>query len=181
MTDTSPPRPHRNTYWVIPGRLLAGEYPGAPTEQQAKDRLKQFLDCGIDSFLDLTGQDELAPYAQLVAELAGERGMIVRHRRLTIRDMDIPERPEHMHTILTQIDKWLASGRNVYVHCWGGVGRTGMVIGCHLVHRGLEGQQALERMAELWQEVSEDKRRRFPGSPHTWQQLDYVRNWSTRT
>ena len=88
---------------------------------------------------------------------------------------------EEMRRLLDTLEAALAAGRHVYVHCWGGVGRTGMVIGCHLVHRGLEGQQALERMAELWQEVSEDKRRRFPGSPHTWQQLDYVRNWSTRT
>ena len=27
-------------------------------------------------------------------------------------------------------------GRKVYVHCWGGVGRTGTVVGCYLVRQG---------------------------------------------
>jgi len=29
MITEEPPKPNPNTYWVIPGKLLAGEYPGA--------------------------------------------------------------------------------------------------------------------------------------------------------
>ena len=28
------PRPHDNCYWLLPGRMLAGEYPGVADPQQ---------------------------------------------------------------------------------------------------------------------------------------------------
>lgn len=177
MTEDTFTRPNPNTYWVIPGRLLAGEYPGASQPHQAREKLNQFLDCGIDSFLDLTEEYELAPYARILAELGQERGQAVKHRRLTIRDMGIPETPAHMRDILAQIEDWLATDRRVYVHCWGGIGRTGTVIGCYLAHTGLTGVPALHRMAELWLGMSENKRRRYPDSPQTFEQKDYVMRW----
>ena len=30
-----------------------------------------------------------------------------------------------MQEILDAVDRALAAGRNVYLHCWGGIGRTG--------------------------------------------------------
>jgi Protein-tyrosine phosphatase len=171
------PRPHANTYWVFPGRLLAGEYPGAPDPHDTKAKLWAFLDCKVDSFVDLTHEDELVPYAGLLNELASERGVVVRHCRIPIRDMAIPASEGHMSKILDQIDKWLDARRVVYVHCWGGVGRTGTVIGCHLVRTGLSSKEALARLAELWLSVSEGKRRRHPQSPQTSAQVSYIRNW----
>jgi protein-tyrosine phosphatase len=37
---------------------------------------------------------------------------------------------ELMTTILDAIDESMTAGKPVYVHCWGGMGRTGTVIGC---------------------------------------------------
>jgi len=47
------------------------------------------------------------------------------------------------------VDAAIQRGGAVYIHCWGGVGRTGMVVGCHLARHGLSGEQALERIVEL--------------------------------
>lgn len=176
MSNNSHPQPHPNTYWVIPGRLLAGEYPGAAREPLALEKLNAFLECGIDGFLDLTGEGELQPYAHLLKDLRPHYHAPVTHRRLPIPDMGIPE-PQHMQAILAQLDTWLATGRQVYVHCWGGIGRTGTVIGCYLVHCGLTGEQALTRMAALWQGMSAEKRRHYPESPQTREQQDFVRYW----
>jgi protein-tyrosine phosphatase len=41
----------------------------------------------------------------------------------------------------------------VYVHCWGGFGRTGTVVGCHLVRHGRSGAAALARLNELRRET----------------------------
>ena len=45
-------------WWVIPGQLLAGEYPGAKEPQKAAEKIRTLLDAGIDSFVDLTEAGE---------------------------------------------------------------------------------------------------------------------------
>jgi len=37
----------------------------------------------------------------------------------------------------------------VYVHCWGGVGRTATVIGCVLADEGLSYDEIVDRLATL--------------------------------
>ena len=37
----------------------------------------------------------------------------------------------------------------MYVHCWGGIGRTGTVIGCWLAGQGLGYDDIVERLASL--------------------------------
>jgi hypothetical protein len=86
-----PERPHGNTYWVEPGRLLAGEYPGASNGDAARTKLRQYLDAGVDYFVDLTEDGELEPYeVQLQAEAAA-RGKTVEYRRFPIRDVSVPQ------------------------------------------------------------------------------------------
>ena len=80
-----------------------------------------------------------------------------------------------MRAILDTIDSALGDGGKVYVHCFGGIGRTGTVVGCHLVRRGATGDDALARVAELWKSVEKYPHR--PRSPETDEQADYVRSW----
>jgi protein-tyrosine phosphatase len=79
----------------------------------------------------------------------------------------------HVIQILDDIDAVRADGGTVYVHCWGGVGRTGTVVGCLLVRHGLDAGDAIARIAEL--------RRDIPGaarpSPETAGQAALVRGW----
>jgi len=46
----------------------------------------------------------------------------------------------------------------VFVHCWGGVGRTGTVVGCLLVDAGHDGQAALDRITALRTGTRKDHR-----------------------
>ena len=62
--------------------------------------------------------------------------------------MGVPTIP-HMTRILDEVDGALADGGSVYVHCWGGIGRTGTVVGCWLVRHGLDDGDAVARIAEL--------------------------------
>ena len=75
------------------------------------------------------------------------------HERHPIRDLSVPRSPQDMASILDALDEALEGGRNVYVHCWGGVGRTGTVVGCWLVRHGLTGDQALAQIAGWWRGV----------------------------
>ena len=167
-------RPDPNTYWVEPNRLLAGESPGRMAPEDPSERLGAWLDVGIRSFIDLTMPDELTPYAPTLENLAQQRGLRVQHWPIGIRDLGVPS-VETMQRILDLLDAEIAAQRPVYVHCWGGIGRTGTVVGCHLVRHGLDGEQALDRLAELWRVV--EKRWRRPHTPETAEQREFVLQW----
>ena len=96
---------------------------------------------------------------------------------------EYPREPDHAPALTTAaldaIDRHIAEGRTVYVHCFGGVGRTGVIVGCWLVRHGRTGDEALERLAELWRDCP--KSSRHPRSPQMPEQVDYVRNWREST
>lgn len=174
-SESSPPLPV-NTYWVEPGRFAVGEYPGAPHRREAAYKLRIFLEAGISRFIDLTEPNEgLAPYSEIAAEEARRLGTSVEHSRHSIGDLDVPHSPRDMAAILDAIDAALSEGETVYVHCWGGVGRTGTVVGCWLVRHGRTGDEALALIAEWWKGM--EKRYRTPRSPEMPRQREYVRNW----
>ena len=162
------------SYWLIHGLLLAGEYPGADQHKTARKRLTNFLDAGIRTFIDLTEAGEgPPPYEPLLRRLATERGIEVKHVRHPVEDMGLPRERDHMTRILTAIRAGIGAGTPVYVHCWGGIGRTGTVIGCWLVEEGLAGPAALERIAELRRGTGASSIR----SPETDAQCRYVCEW----
>ena len=170
----TPPRPIPESYWVEPGRFLAGEYPGGFDPQTTRRRMDAFLEAGITAFIDLTQSHEREPYKAILEEQARAYGLNITYQRLAIRDLDTPSR-ETMTDILDAIDSALASGQKVYVHCWGGVGRTGMTVGCYLVRRGRTGEQALQQIAEWRQDAP--KRIISPHSPETDEQREFIRSW----
>ena len=94
---------------------------------------------------------------------------------MPIRDVNVPKSAAEMTAILDCIDGALAQGHTVYVHCWGGRGRTGTVVGCHFVRHGSTGRDALLRLAELWKTVAKSKWK--PTSPETNAQLSFVLAW----
>ena len=166
-----------NTYWVVHGRFLAGEYPGAPNRREAAYKLGILLKAGVSHFIDLTEPYEgLAPYAPIAAEEARRLDTPFRHSRHSIVDLDVPHSSQVTAEILDVIDEARGAGKTVYVHCWVGVGRTGTVVGCWLVRHGLTGDEALDRIATWWQGM--EKAYRIPRSPQMPRQREYVSNWS---
>jgi protein-tyrosine phosphatase len=166
--------PIPNSYWLIEGVLLAGGYPASADDGVARDKLEKFLDAGIRTFINLTEESEpLADYDGVLHTLARERGIQAKHVRHGVQDLGVPSRRELMKRILATIREETAAGRPVYVHCWGGIGRTGTVIGCWLVEAGLAGEAAIERIAELRDRTPE----RWTRSPETDEQCRYVCEW----
>ena len=161
--DDQSPLPIPHCYWVIPGKLLAGDYPRTLDEDSSRAKLKQLTDAGVTAFIDLTEPNEptwngepMKPYAYL---LDGPS-----HQRFAIRDQKTPASPELTRSALDAIDTHLAAGQTVYVHCWGGVGRTGTIIGCWLGRHYEPGYAALGRLTELWH-ANPKSRTRCPGPP----------------
>jgi protein-tyrosine phosphatase len=144
---------------IDPGRLIAGRHPCALGADAASLAVRELLDEGVTLFLDLTRRGELEPYAALVGEPA-------RYLNLPIVDFSIPTR-DGLVAILDEIDAELDRGGVVYVHCWAGCGRTGVVVGSWLVRHGVEPGEALRRIADA----------RGLGCPQTLEQRLFVLEW----
>lgn len=166
-------------YWAQEQGLIAGEYPGAPVEAAARARLARLLAAGVRVFVDLTEAGEwgtnglpLEPYDALLRDEAARLGVTVRHVRFAVRDLGIPT-ATLMREILTTILNALDARERVYLHCLGGIGRTGTVIGCWLVEQGMTGDEALGTIRQLRAGI----RKRHAPSPETAEQRRFVQGW----
>jgi hypothetical protein len=171
LTD---PDPYPHAYWVLPGILMAGGYPGSKF-----DRLAGFLDLRISLIIDLMEKGEKdqfgVPYAQFYSNLyleARRQGNNISISRKPIPYLDIPS-PRKMKAILDKIDIAISRDRRVYVYSRTGRGRAGLVVGCYLVRRGMTGKEALRQIKTLRREVLADS---LP-SPEADDQRDMVLNW----
>ncbi len=164
-------------YPIEAGKLYGGEYPGHPMPDIAKIRLRHLVTLGIRTFVDLTAPaDRMAPYEGLLGELEDEVGILLRRISLPIADMGIPEASETMLTILRSIRESSNQAPAVYVHCWGGIGRTGTVVGCWLRESGYDSESALAQVQHLYASHML-KVSLHPESPQTPAQKDYIRFW----
>jgi len=169
------PRPFENSYWVIPGKLLAGATPGIANTEATHSRLRSLKEYGITSIINLTEADEKDHNGNLfynyeVSPAAGQLSIY----RFPIRDMDIPS-PVNMARILAQIDREINAGRTAYVHCWGGLGRTGTVVGCYLLQKKMvEVEMVFDRIREL---KSASPVLAKLESPQTIAQREFVEGW----
>lgn len=144
--------PIDGSYWVEPGRLLAGPYP----DDEEADAL---LAAGIAATVDLTENGEGW------TDYWTAKGL--EHRRVGLRDF-APPSEESMRVALAAVDELLARGAAVYVHCRGGKGRTGCFVACYLIERGAAPAGALDTV-RAWCDHDH--------SPETDEQRDFVREW----
>ncbi|MGV3662030.1 MAG: protein-tyrosine phosphatase family protein [Prosthecobacter sp.] len=170
--------PFARSYWALPGQLLGGFYPGDRDDAVTLGKLNALLDCGVTQIINLMQATEgdhagrqFISYEQSFLQLAAQRGIRAGWARHPIQDLSVPN-PAQMTVILNEIDTALSRGGCVYVHCWGGRGRTGTVIGCWLARHG--ERHALGRLREL----TAHARHHFPQVPETAQQQRFVSQWN---
>jgi len=136
-------------YWVVRGRLLATEYPGAKDEEKARRKLRVLLDAGVNSFVDLTEAREPAGGGKPMVPYSGLLGPDVNYHRFAIPDTSVIADSGY-DRILGYIQAELDAGRVVSCHCWGGKGRTGTVVGAWLIdNEGLGYSAVIDRMQVL--------------------------------
>jgi hypothetical protein len=184
MPTESPPRPNKNTYWVLPLKFLAGEYPGDKDPVKARKKIKQFLAAGVRHFVDLTERGELTecgqlvPYDSILSEEARNASITATYQRFPIRDNSVPSDSKHLAEILFAIDRRIREGGALYLHCWGGVGRTGLVVACWLQEHGRTPDDALAELSAKWSTV--EKIYRKSESPETPSQVSWIKTWGQR-
>ncbi len=172
--------PTSSSYWVVPGLLLCGAYPGDQDPDERRATVQALVGAGVQTFINLMEEDEtnyagepFVPYADLAREFCPD-ACCVRH---PIKDLSVPM-PAEMDVILAVIDESLAAKRPAYIHCWGGVGRTGTAIGCWLLrHEYATPANVLDVLMGL---RKQDRERRHRMSPETADQQRFVKGWLVR-
>ena len=169
--------PAERCYWVVPAQLLAGAYPGSADAGEHEQRITALYAAGMRTFVSLMEPDErdghrraFVPYADRLERFSTAVSCV----RFPIRDLSVPTVAE-MRSILDAIDASLAALRPVYLHCFGGIGRTGTVVGCWLIRHQLAApENVLEVLCELRRA---DRARSDRRAPELDAQVRFVRAW----
>ncbi len=165
-----------HAWWVEADKVLAGEYPGDETANRARDKVNLLVDSGIRTFIDLTTSDDgLESYSMHVSIAAEHRQLELRYLSFPIPDLSVTT-DEVYDEILKVIAEESRRGA-VYIHCWGGVGRTGTVIGCLLADRGMDADRIRAELTALRLGTRKEER----ACPETTEQLAVIDRRAART
>jgi len=141
--------------------------------------LEPLVEMGVRCFVDLTDPEELAAgqgdpcYRVDLQEIGRQQGVELTVHSFPIEDFGVPS-VELLERVLDQIDADIAQENKVYVHCWGGYGRTGIVVGAWLIRHGWA------TAANFVNEIAE-RRQALPNhypSPVTEEQTAFVRRFA---
>lgn len=160
-----------HAWWVDPGEVLAGEYPAMRNDAfHSAGKVNLLVDAGVRTFIDFTTpNDPLDPYAPTIEAAAEARNLDLRHLSVKIPDLGVLPDAEY-DTILGLISEHRTRGV-VYIHCWGGVGRTGTVVGCMLADRGHDYDAILATIKTLRAGTKKSNR----PCPESHEQLEVLR------
>lgn len=167
-------RPLYQSYEVrANGIIYAGEYPGDKNDELARQKIEQMHHFGIRHFIDLTEEGELRPYSHLLP--AGTT-----YTRFPIVDCGAPKSIESVQSLLLRIEELKKMDGYVYVHCWGGVGRTGTIVACYLSQNWKEPDLNLVLDA-LRKNFSEMPKSAYKKTPETKEQIDFIKQFINTT
>ena len=163
-------KPISNSYMVM-DRVYAGEYPREVDDKKSITKLVQFYKFGITHFIDLTEEGELRSYDQMLASP-------MQHIRFPIQDVSIPANIESVKDLVGKIQGILneSDTNKVYIHCWGGVGRTGTIVGCLLSH--LHDFDYEKTMDALKKAFSDCPKSAYRETPETKEQRDFIASYA---
>ncbi|MFH2143167.1 MAG: dual specificity protein phosphatase family protein [Bacteroidota bacterium] len=172
--------PFPRSYWIIPGKFLAGHVPTDKDMFLSDKKISNLLNLGINCFINLQDKNEkdddgnLFPkYEDILDDISKSQGRKICFYRFPVTDLSTPSK-EFMKEILDTIDNSINKGLNVYIHCWGGIGRTGTVVGCYLIRHKMASKDNVIRMIEYLRRT-DPKTERI--SPETEEQIKFVQNW----
>jgi atypical dual specificity phosphatase len=135
--------------WITPS-LVACSYP------DSEEEIAALASQGVSLLVNL--HTRAHPAGALAAH-----GLTELH--LPTRDFTAPKM-ESIATAVAAVDREIAAGRRVAIHCGAGLGRTGTLAACYLVHTGMKAEAAIKAV-----------RRARPGSIETAGQEDRVREY----
>lgn len=163
--------PFKNSYWVIDNKLLAG---CVPTNFLFKkyEKIDCLLKFGIATIIDLRDDSfdsNFLNYKNFI--LTNNQNIEIINFK--IKDFTCPSK-ELITQILNTIDAEIIKDRKIYIHCLGGIGRTGTIVACYLLRHKITNKQNILKYIEDLRKHSNCKKIK---SPETKEQIEMVVNW----
>ena len=119
--------------WILHGELAGMARPdGLPGD------LAELRNLGVGAVVNLTRR----PWSRNVFKDAE-----MEYLHLPVRGFDRPSL-EQVARFVEFCDDQIGRGSGVVAHCLAGRGRTGTMLACYLVHRGMEPDEAIARVRE---------------------------------
>jgi protein-tyrosine phosphatase len=115
------------------GEWLEDEIAG--WRREGVDTVFSLLTTGEEGELDLTNEN------------AAARSAGMKFLSFPIEDRKVPESEVAFAGALELLDRELAAGRNVALHCRQGIGRTGLAAACLLLTKGIDAKTAVARLS----------------------------------
>ena len=155
--------PIRNSY-KVDDRIYAGEYPATANEKLGRRDIDRFINFGITHFIDLTESGELLPYTQWLHKEQT-------HIRFAIRDCGIPTTEKTAQLIKTITTILKEKENKIYIHCRGGIGRTGTIAACYYATFLKEYHPVIDL---LTRQYSQCPKSAYRSSPETLEQKRFI-------
>mmetsp|Transcript_18848 Transcript_18848/g.52798 ORF Transcript_18848/g.52798 Transcript_18848/m.52798 type:complete len:321 (-) Transcript_18848:255-1217(-) len=94
-----------------------------------------------------------------------------------VEDLGVPDSKEGLHALIDDLVTRMEQGEKLYIHCWGGRGRAGLVGACLLREAyGISAEEALTRVQKAFDTRIDNKLR----SPETDEQHAFVKAFVPR-
>jgi protein-tyrosine phosphatase len=191
--------PIAESNWVVPGKLIAGAFPGYVSDLETETSLIKILNSGVSKFVCMQEEYNIAvkeeewrknlhgrtsvvrPYFADVQRIMENKAIHptlstdvgnVTFEHCPIKDCSTIA-DEIVFNLAKDLVKAIHDGEVIYLHCWGGHGRTGIMV-CLMLHLmyGLTANETLKR-CQFLHDI-----RKMPiivSSPQTFTQKEQVR------
>jgi hypothetical protein len=113
-----------NFSWVIPDKLAGSALPGKPMLDEESMR----RDIGTLAESGVTVLVSLAKPPDCIDEICKQFKII--WLCFPIADFSVPDNPVLFDSLIKNIVEYINNGHKVCIHCYAGVGRTGLVLTC---------------------------------------------------
>jgi len=106
-----------------------------------------YMDLGINTVVCLLEKAEMIARGLALEERLCHE-LDLRFEHFPIPDRAIPSNLAAFRGLVDKLDLELKQGRNIAIHCYAGIGRTGILAGSLLIRNGIQPQEAIELMSE---------------------------------
>lgn len=127
------------------------------------DEVRDWKAEGLNPVVSLLTEEEQGEF-ELFGEKEASEKQGLQFFSLPINDLGVPSSRDETFRLLSQLERLLAAGRNVGIHCRQSIGRSGMMAACLLVMAGSGPQESLESV----------KNSRGLPVPETREQIEWV-------